>query len=54
MINKFEYLFSEDQGRYIIEVSKKNIQKVENILKENSVHFDLLGEVQKDNFIICR
>ena len=51
LINKFEYFFSEDQGRYVVEVSKKNLQKVENILKENSVHFDLLGEVQKDNFI---
>ena len=51
LINKFEYFFSEDQGRYVVEVSKKNLQKVENILKENSVHFDLLGEVQKDNFL---
>ena len=51
LINKFEYFFSEDQGRYVVEVSKKNLQKVENILKENSVHFDLLGEVQKENFI---
>ncbi len=51
LINKFEFFFSEDQGRYIIEVSKKNLKKVENILKENSVHFDNLGEVQKDNYI---
>ena len=51
LINKFEYFFCEDQGRYVVEVAKKNLQKVENILKENSVHFDLLGEVQKDNFI---
>ena len=51
LINKFEFFFSEDQGRYIIEVSKKNLKKIENILKENSVHFDNLGEVQKDNYI---
>ena len=51
LINKFEFFFSEDQGRYIIEVSRKNLKKVENILKENSVHFDNLGEVQKDNYI---
>ncbi len=51
LINKFEFFFSEDQGRYIIEISKKNLEKVESILKENSVHFDLLGEVQKDNFV---
>ena len=51
LINKFEFYFSEDQGRYIIEVSKKNLKKVENILKENSVHFDSIGEIQKDNYI---
>ena len=51
LINKFEFYFSEDQGRYIIEVSKKNSKKVENILKENSVHFDNIGEIQKDNYI---
>ena len=51
LINKFEFYFSEDQGRYIVEVSKKNLKKVENILKENSVHFDNIGEIQKDNYI---
>ena len=51
LINKFEFFFSEDQGRYIIEISKKNLKNVEKILKENSVHFDNLGEVQKDNYI---
>ena len=29
----------------------KTREIVENILKENSVHFDNLGEVQKDNHI---
>ncbi len=51
LINKFEFYFSEDQGRYIVEVSKKNLKIVENILKENSVHFDKIGEIQKDNYI---
>ncbi len=51
LINKFEFFFSEDQGRYIIEVSKKNLKKVESILKENSVHFDNIGEIQKDSYI---
>ena len=43
--NKFEYFFSEDQGRYLIEVEKNNFKKVEKILKDNSVHFDELGVV---------
>ena len=51
LINKFEFFFSEDQGRYIIEVSKKNLKKVESVLKENSVHFDNIGEIQKDSYI---
>ena len=43
LINKFEYLFGEDQGRYIVEIDKKNLNKVTEILKNNSVHFDELG-----------
>ena len=30
--NKFEYFFSEDQGRYLIEVEKNNFKKVDKIL----------------------
>jgi len=52
LINQFEYLFSEDQGRYIIEIDKDNLQNVIKILKENSVYFDELGTVSKDNLII--
>ena len=51
LINKYEYFFSEDQGRFVIEVSKTNFKDVENVLKESSVHFDELGVVLKDNFI---
>jgi len=43
LVNKFEYLFGEDQGRYIVEIDKNNINKVTEILKNNSVHFDELG-----------
>ena len=52
LINKFDYYFSEDQGRYIIEVEKNNLKKVESILKKNSVHFDLLGETTDKEIII--
>ena len=41
--NKFEYFFGEDQGRYIIETSKDNKLKVDEILNNNSIHFDDLG-----------
>jgi Phosphoribosylformylglycinamidine (FGAM) synthase, synthetase domain len=46
LINKFEYFFGEDQGRYIIEISKENSQKVNEILNNNSVHFDDLGVIE--------
>tara|TARA_B100002051_G_scaffold6761_1_gene5681 strand:- start:1182 stop:1706 length:525 start_codon:yes stop_codon:yes gene_type:complete len=47
LINKFEYFFGEDQGRYIIEIPKKNLEKVNQILEKNSVHFDELGVVDE-------
>ncbi len=43
LINEIEYLFAEDQGRYIIEINKKNLKKVADILNKNAVHFDELG-----------
>ena len=52
LINKFEYFFGEDQGRYIIEIDKNNLQEVIKILSENSVHFDELGTVNNDSLII--
>ena len=47
LINKFEYFFGEDQGRYIAEIPKENVEKVNKILKSNSVHYDELGIVDK-------
>jgi len=52
LINQFEYLFGEDQGRYIIEISKDDLSSATKILKENSVHFDELGSVNDDCLII--
>ena len=52
LINQFEYLFGEDQGRYILEVDNNNLQNVTSILKENSVHFDELGTVNDGDLII--
>ena len=52
LINQFEYLFGEDQGRYIIEIDKDDLQNVTKILQENSVHFDELGTVNDDDLII--
>ena len=52
LINKFEFYFGEDQGRYIIEISQNNEKKITTILKENSVHFDKIGIITKRDIII--
>ncbi|MDA7593681.1 phosphoribosylformylglycinamidine synthase subunit PurL [Candidatus Pelagibacter sp.] len=52
LINQFEYLFGEDQGRYIVEISKDDLESATKILQENSVHFDELGSVNEDSLII--
>ena len=52
LLDKFEYYFSEDQGRYIIEVKKDNLEKVKKILDKNSNHYDVIGEVIEDNISI--
>ncbi len=48
LINKFEYFFGEDQARYIVEINNANIKKVNEILNNNSIHYDDLGVVHKD------
>jgi len=52
LINQFEYLFGEDQGRYIIEISRDNFDNVVKILQENSVHYDELGSTNDNSLII--
>ncbi len=47
-INKNEYLFGEDQSRYLIEISEKDKNAVSNILKENDVFFEIIAKTQKD------
>ena len=51
LINKFEYFFGEDQGRYVIELSKKNLENAKQILEKNSVHYDEIGTVDKSKII---
>ena len=52
LINEIEYYFAEDQGRYIIEVSKNSLKKVTDILGKNAVHFDELGTINEDQLFI--
>ena len=50
--NFIEYLFGEDQGRYVLEIDNKNIQKVEKLLKENNIYYEYIGETQEKFFEI--
>ena len=52
LINQLEYLFAEDQGRYIVEVEKDNFDNVVEILNKNSVHYDELGTIIEKNMKI--
>ena len=52
LIKQFEYLFGEDQGRYIIEIEKENFSKVKEILSKSSAHYDELGIVIEKDIII--
>ena len=52
LINEIEYFFGEDQGRYIIEIAKKDLKKVTDILNKNAVHYDELGVINKDQLYL--
>jgi len=52
LINQFEYLFGEDQGRYIIEIEKENFDKIKEILNKSSIHYDMLGILTESDIFI--
>ena len=52
LTNIFGYFFGEDQGRYIVEIDKNNLEKVEKILKNDNIYYENIGFTQKDYFEI--
>jgi len=50
--NLMEYYFGEDQGRYLIEIEPKNLQKVTKILSENNTYNEKIATVQNNHFEI--
>ena len=50
--NLAEYYFGEDQGRYLLEIEPKNLQKVTEILSENNIYNEKVATVQKKDFEI--
>ena len=47
-IEKHQYLFGEDQSRYLIEVKEKNRKEVSKFLEENGVYYEMIGKTEKD------
>ena len=52
LINEIEYFFAEDQGRYLIEINKKDLKEVTKILNKNSVYHEEFGIISKNDMII--
>ena len=52
LISEIEYLFAEDQGRYIVEIDPKNLKEVTIVLNKNSVHYEELGVIIDKDMII--
>ena len=50
--NIFEYFFGEDQSRYILEVDKKNLTKVEKLLENNNIFYEDIGYTQREKLEI--
>ena len=52
LTNLTNYLFGEDQARYVIEVENKNLKNVEKTLKKNNIFYENIGFTQKNFFEI--
>jgi len=52
LMNDMEYLFAEDQGRYLIEIKPEDLKNVSKILEKNSVYYENLGIIIDKEMII--
>jgi phosphoribosylformylglycinamidine synthase len=50
LTNLYKYFFGEDQSRYVAEIEKNNLEKVEKILKKNNIFYENIGVTQKNFF----
>ena len=51
-ISLHEYLFGEDQSRYLIEVNEENNVEVSKILEKNNIYYEIIGKTQKDSLYL--
>jgi len=47
-------LFSESHSRYLLVVSKKNIKKIEDILKKSKIKYNTVGEFGSKNILFSK
>ena len=47
-INIYEYLFGEDQSRYLVEIDKINSDKISNLLERGGVYYEIIAKTQKE------
>ena len=52
LFNLMEHYFGEDQGRYLLEIEPKNLEKVIKIIDANNIFNETVATVQKDYFEI--
>ena len=50
LMNMSKYFFGEDQGRYLLEIKPSNASKIEELFKNNSIHFEKIGITQRNFF----
>ena len=46
--DKIKYLFSEDQARYLIEISKKNLEKIKKTANTKNIKINIIGNTQSE------
>ena len=51
-ISPHEYLFGEDQSRYLIEINEKNKDEVSKIFEKNSIYYEIIGKTQKESLCL--
>ena len=49
LANFINYLFGEDQARYVAEIASNNLSKAEKILKNSNIYYEIIGFTQKNN-----
>jgi len=52
LMSEIEFYLAEDQGRYIVEIEKKDLKDVAKILDKNSVHYEELGVISDKDMVI--